>query len=212
MRRRASAKAKPAKATSAKAKPAKAKPAKAKPAKITPAKAKPPTVKPAKTKPAAATPLARPTLVYVDGRLPPSLPAAEGEHAVLIAYLHAQEAAFLAPSKDAFTAYEREQKAVAAGKRPFTASDADAVATLLLPIDLGEQPPNLDRSRVQGVGQWRAQDREMTLLSHWRVARWRVWALLLFAIRRDAALAAKWRAAIATVTDEPFRGWFALLP
>ncbi len=215
-RDRPRAAAKPTKATPAKATPAKATPAKATPAKATPAKA----TKGAKATPAKATKGAKaakrpapPKLVYIDGRIPPPLPAPEGDHAALLAYLHAQEAAYLAPSPIAFAAYTREEKAVANAKRPFTAADADAVATLLSPIDLGTQPQNPDRSRVAGVGQWRAQDREMMLLSHWRVARYRIWSLLLVAIRRDPALAAKWRTAIAAVTEEPFRFWFAgLLP
>ncbi len=173
--------------------------------------AKPPTKR---TKPAAErSPRVskRLELTLVEGRFPPPLPAAVGEHAALLEMMHGIEDAFLHDAKRAPALLAKERAAIAAGTHPLPAHAAALAEHLGL--DLGHTPGDKNRAILQTRAQWKLQDREFDALGAEIFARTAAWQALLAVVARDTPLRDVWRARIETVA-EPFRAFLvdALTP
>ena len=110
------------------------------------------------------------------------------------------EAAFLDDSKSAIKVLEKEVAAIHAGKRPWTAAQARAVADLV-GLELGASPGNPDRTILATRAQWKQQDREFEALGDAMFARGRVWAMLLAILGRDRASARAWEPKVASLSD-----------
>lgn len=159
----------------------------------------PPTTKP---KPSKTKQVALELTLVPTGRVPPPLPAAEGEHAGLLELLGALEQAFVKDSKSALALRDKALAAIAAGKAPWTFSPTQAAALgESLGLDLGFSPGNHDRTLVKTPGEWKKQNAQFDRLGDVRFARGAVWHVLLALIARDAKLKAAWRSKVASLED-----------
>jgi len=130
-------------------------------------------------------------LQFVDGRFPGPLPPLDESSPPFLRYLHELETA-MREVKRPVDIWNKEATAIDKGKRRFTPADAHAVVSTMLPIDLGKQPDNPDRSRVKSKPQWNQQNREFQALSDRRFVRSGLWTLILKFVGRDAKLKREW--------------------
>lgn len=155
-----------------------------------------------KPKPSKSKQVALELTLVPTGRVPPPLPAADGEHAALLELLGTLEQAFVKDSKSALVLRDKALAAIAAGRAPWTFSPAQAAALgESLGLDLGFSPGNHDRTLVKTPGEWKKQNSQFDRLGAVRFARGAVWHVLLALIARDTKLRAAWRSKVAALDD-----------